>query len=178
MRLRLTPTEWRQLKELAAHPPEAKVVPRVQAVLWLDAGESLSQVAQRLHVSRQTIYNWRDRFWALRAAPLEQRLVASSRSGRPRTVQGVIDPLLDAVLEKSPRTWGYRATVWTAALLRQYLADEHQLAVSRQSVSVALKRLRIRWKRPRHVLARQSRPWRQAKGGSNAGCTAAPARWS
>jgi transposase len=174
----LTKAEWRQLQELAAQPPEAKVLARIQAFLWLDAGESLSQVAQRLHVSRQTIYHWLSQFRAQPDEVMGRRLSDSPRSGRPRTVQEVIDPVIDAVIGKSPRAWGYRATVWTAPLLRQYLAEEHDLPVSRQSVSLALKRLQIRWKRPRHELARQSRTWRQAKGGSNAGCGAAPARWS
>lgn len=177
MSFTLTKAEWRQLKELATRPPEAKVLPRVQAFLWLDAGESLSQVAQRLHVSRQTIYNWLYRFRAQSDEAIVQRLSDSPRSGRPRTVQEVIDPLIATVIEKSPRTWGYRATVWTVPLLRQYLAEEHHLSVSRQSVSLALKRLQIHWKRPRHDLARQSRTWRQAKGGSNVGCVDAPARW-
>lgn len=172
----LTKPDWRQLRELAARPPEAKVRPRLQALLWLDAGESLSQVAQRLPVSRQTIYNWLYRFRVQSREPVGQRLSDSPRSGRPRTVQGVIEPLIDAVIEKSPRDWGYRATVWTAPLLRQYLAEEQHISVSRPSVSLALKRLRLRWKRPRHTLARQSRTWRQAKGGFTAGCEAALVR--
>ena len=59
-------------------------------------------------------------------------------------------------------------TGWTNALLRQYLADAHVLAVSRKSVSLALARLHIRWKRPRHELALRPETWRQSKGGSNA----------
>ena len=54
-------------------------------------------------------------------------------------------------------------------LLRQHLAESHQLSVSQRSVSYALSRLGIRWKRPRHQLALRARHWRQAKGGLNAG---------
>jgi hypothetical protein len=60
--------------------------------------------------------------------------------------------------------------------LRQYLEDVHDLSVSRQSVSLALVRLRIRWKRPRHHLALRTPTWRQAKGGSNAGSESGSAR--
>jgi hypothetical protein len=49
--------------------------------------------------------------------------------------------------------------------LQQYLEEVHQLGVSRPSVSLALARLRIRWKRPRHHLARRSPTGGQAKGG-------------
>ena len=62
---------------------------------------------------------------------------------------------------------GYRSTVWTAALLRQYLRDVPRIEVSQRSVSRALERLGIVWKRPRDDLARRSSTWRQAKGGSN-----------
>ena len=57
----------------------------------------------------------------------------------------------------------------TAALLRQYLQEQHHLAVSRKSVSLAIARLGLRWKRPRYDLSRRSATWCQAKGGSSAG---------
>jgi hypothetical protein len=82
------------------------------------------------------------------------------------------------VLDRNPREWGYQATVWTARLLMQYLAEVHQLRVSRASVSLALGRLRIRGKRPRHQLVRRSSTWRQAKEGSNAAWPHARARCS
>jgi hypothetical protein len=82
-------------------------------------------------------------------------------------VHGVIDPLIIEVIERDPRELGYRSTVWTAPLLRQYLQEIHHLDVSRPSVSLAIDRLGLRWKRPRHGLARRPATWRQAKGGSN-----------
>jgi transposase len=75
------------------------------------------------------------------------------------------NPLIDQIIDTDPRELDYRSTVWTAALLRQYLSESHQLSVSQRSVSYALSRLSIRWKRPRHQLALRHRFWRQAKGG-------------
>jgi transposase len=92
-----------------------------------------------------------------------------ARSGRPRTAHGIIDPLIVAVIERDPRDLGYRSTVWTAPLLTQYLWEEHDLTVSRPSVSRALGRVGFRWKRPRHRLARCPTTWRQATGGSTEG---------
>ncbi len=71
------------------------------------------------------------------------------------------------MIDLDPREFGYQSTVWTAALLVVYLSDVHHIAVSQRSVSYALERLRIVWKRPRYDLARRSRTWRQAKGGFN-----------
>ncbi|MGZ3316046.1 MAG: winged helix-turn-helix domain-containing protein, partial [Isosphaeraceae bacterium] len=67
--------------------------------------------------------------------------------------------------DRDPRDFGYHSTVWTAPLLMRYLERVHGVAASRRSIGSALERLRIRWKRPRHQLARRPDTWRQAKGG-------------
>jgi transposase len=136
----------------------------------LDEEESVAEIAERLQVSRQTIYNWAARVQARDGRELLARLLDAPRSGRPPTVQGIIEPVLDAMIAEDPRDFGYRATVWAAPLLKQYLEEVYQIGASRQSVSLALARLRVRWKRPRYTAARQSPTWRQAKGGLNAGC--------
>jgi transposase len=173
---RLSPHERALLAVFAARTREAKALRRAQALLWLDHGESLVAVATRLAVTRQTVYNWVKHFHTRRPAALGERLADGLRSGRPPTVQERIDPLLEAVLPQDPRALGYRSTTWTAPLLTQYLRDSHALTVSRQSVSLALARLDVRWKRPRHRLAHRSPTWRQGKGGSNGDSEDVPAR--
>jgi transposase len=96
-------------------------------------------------------------------------LLDAPRSGRPPTARGIIDPLIDTVIEDDPRDYGYHATVWTAPLLQRYLEEVHAIETSRKSVSRAIARLGIRWKHPRHRLGLRPDTWRQAKGGSNAG---------
>jgi transposase len=138
---------------------------RAQALLLLDEGETVEQVAGLFHVSRQTVYNWVERFQLRRGPDLRSHLADAPRRGRPPTALGVIDPLIAEVIDGDPRDLGYHATVWTAPLLREYLKQVHGIEVSRKSVSLALDRLRVRWKRPRHQLALRPRTWRQAKGG-------------
>jgi transposase len=164
------------LEELSKAAADAKTLRRAQALLWLAEGEPVQEVAERLQVSRQSIYNWMMRFQTRADLVPARRLADGARSGRPRTVQGIIDPLIEAVIEEDPRELGYQATVWTAGLLRHYLQAEYQLAVGRRSVGAAIARLRLRWKRPRHHLARCSPTWRQAKGGSNADCASGAGR--
>ena len=147
----------------------AKEYRRTQALLWLDKGESVQEIAERLRVSRQSIYNWAMRFQEREELDIVARLVDGERRGRPRTARGIIDPLIDEVIEGDPRDLGYRPSVWTAPLLQRYLEENHQITVCTESVRLALDRLRIRWKRPRHHLARRPSTWRQAKGGSNVG---------
>ncbi len=139
-------------------------IKRAQALLLLDEEERVTDVAEVLRVSRQTIYNWVNRFAAEPAATLSVRLADAPRSGRPVTAQGIIDPLIDAVIDSDPRDYDYNSTVWTADLLRLYLAQVHGETVGLRSVGYALARLGLRWKRPRHTLLLRDPAWRQAKG--------------
>jgi transposase len=164
--LKLSRTERTELEWLIGHTRDARLLHRAQAVLWFVMGESIDAIALRLLVSRQSVYNWFERFPERHTLSLAARLADAERSGRPRTAHGIIiDPLIDAVIETDPRELGYRSTVWTAGLLRTYLSEKHQIAVSSKSISFAIARLQIRWKRPRHRLALRPETWRQAKGG-------------
>jgi transposase len=172
----LTKRERKMVEAVATQTGNAKVLRRAQALLWRDEGESIARVGERLGVSRRTSCYWEAHFHERQALDPTARLGDGNRSGRPCTAAGIIDPLIEAVIDHDPREWGYRSSVWTAPLLRHYLEDLQGLSVSRQSVSLALVRLRFRWKRPRHQLALRSPTWRQAKGGSNEGLASAGAR--
>jgi len=163
--LSLSYTERGLLENIASITRDPRTLRRTQAILWLDEGQSVEDAAELLRVSRQTIYNWVERFQSRTDLDLLGRLSDAQRSGRPPTAVGVIDPLIDAIIDQDPRELGYRSTVWTAGLLVEYLWDVQRIEVSERSVSYALGRLRIRWKRPRYDLARRSSSWRQAKGG-------------
>jgi transposase len=174
--LTLGNTEYKRLLEIASTTHDARLLRRAQALLWLNDGEAVEEIAEQLLVTRQTVYRWVKRFQQRHDLDLESRLGEGARGGRPRTVRGLIEPLIAQALEKDPRALGYHATVWTAPLLCRYLEAHHQVVASRRSVSAALVRLDIAWKRPRHDLGRRSPTWRQAKGGSNAGSPGALAQ--
>lgn len=174
--LKLNWRERRALEQLLKCPPDATTLRRAQALLWLDRGERVADITGRLGVSRQVIYQWTDLFHRGQPADLATRLAAGARSGRPLTVQGVIDVWIDEGIDHDPRTFGYNSTVWTAPLLVEYLADQHGLSASVSSVRLALARLEISWKRPRHQLALRPPTWRQAKGGLKRGSQRVSAR--
>jgi len=164
-RFRLTPQQRLRLQQLVHGTREARLLRRGQALLWRDEGESTTEIAVRLGVSRQTVHNWITGF-AVRSGPVFERLADAERSGRPATAQGVLDPLIAELIDGDPRDWGYAATAWTAPLLQRHLAEQHHKVVSVMSVRRVIHRLRRRWKRPRYRLALRSATWRQAKGGS------------
>src|SRR5205085_6040497 len=122
--------ERQELQALLSHDPLAKEYCRVQALLWLAAGEPVDRIARLLDVGRRTVYYWAERFAERRGLDLQGRLADSPRTGRPPTLSGIIDPLIAAVIDQDPRLLGYRSTGWTNALLRQYLKEVHQLTVS------------------------------------------------
>src|SRR5437763_16100025 len=138
-----------ELERLEAHTPSARERCRAQALLWLDDGRSAGEVADLLHVSRQSVYNWRDRFRQREGLDLRGRLLDAPRCGRPPTALGIIDPLIAGVIDNDPRESGSRSTNWTAALLVEYVQREHGVWVSRKSVRWSSASPPIRWERPR-----------------------------
>jgi transposase len=146
--LALSSQEREVLEALISPAALTNEVRRAQALLWLDEGESPQVVAERLHVSRQTVYNWATRFKSRRGATeIPERLADDKRSGRPGTFPPIIDPLIKTVLAQEPMEFGYESHQWTATLLVHYLRDVHSLSVCRASVSLALRRLRGGWAR-------------------------------
>ncbi|MGH9855106.1 MAG: helix-turn-helix domain-containing protein [Blastocatellia bacterium] len=165
--IKLNSREVARLEKLVTSTPDARQLKRAQALLWLTDGEGVEDVARRLRVKRQTVYNWIARFETRAGQTLEERLSDGSRDGRPPTALEIIDSLIDEVIEKDPRDFGYRSTIWTTPLLQRYLSDEHQIKVCAKSVGLAIARVRIAWKRPRHRLALRAWNWQQVKGGSS-----------
>jgi transposase len=162
--LTLSARQRADLDVILTHTPLARERCRAQALLWLAEGSNAEEVAELLHVSRQTVYNWVGRFQERDGLGVMARLRDAPRPGRPRTGGG-IDPLVAEVIDSDPRKLGYRSTVWTAPLLSRYPHEHHRIAVCDRTVSRAIARLDIRWKRPRHQLARRPDTWRQSKGG-------------
>ena len=165
--VRLSRQEQATLEAVASRGSDAREVRRAEALLWLAEGHTPSEVADQLRISVQTVYNWRNRFSERDAVPILTRLSDAARTGRPPSAQGVVDPLIAAIIDQSPEQHGYQATVWTAPLLVRYLEREHRMKTSPASIRRALKRLGMRWKHPRHVLSRRAEHWRESKGGSS-----------
>src|SRR5260370_7404294 len=99
----LKPSDTHGLEAILGHTPFAEELGRAQALLWLSEGQAVARVAELLRVSRQTVYNWVRQFHERPALDLHARLRDAPRSGRPPTAKGIIDPLLDAVIDHDPR---------------------------------------------------------------------------
>ena len=117
----LTPRQRSELENLASRESVAKERCRALALLWLDEGETVEQVADSLRVSRRTVYYWVERLHERDGLDLRQRLTDAPRPGRPRTEGDGVDPWVAEIIDADPRILGYHQTVWTAPLLVRYL---------------------------------------------------------
>src|SRR5438105_624723 len=83
--VRLSGAARKVLTEMAGHGATARTVRRAQALLWLEAGEPVELVAQRLHVSRQMLYALVARYTQRANWPVHKRIQDATHSGRPTT---------------------------------------------------------------------------------------------
>jgi len=149
-RLKLTSWQRRQLHRQLQQTQEASVYRRTLAILEFDQGRSVTQIAQLLKVSRQSVYNW---IAAYAQERCPKALVAADRPGRPRRWTAAVEALLPRLLNQAPDEVGYFAVNWTVPLLQDQLYQARGQAVSDDTVRRALRRLGYVWKRPRYVLA-------------------------
>ena len=165
----LSEETYQNLYALLQTACDVRVLKRAQALLWLSDGDEVEEIAERLYVSVRTIYRWVEYFKTRTDKPVAARVADAPRRGRPAPVSERLESLIQPLMAEPPPHSGYQAAVWTAPLLRKHLHRAHQLKASTRSISRVLNRLGLRWKRPRHSLARRSPSWCQAKGGLNVG---------
>ena len=162
----LTDTQRYQLQQLLKYNRDGHITKRVLGILWLENNRPV-EVAHRLGVTRQSVYNWLHHW---RANPLHPGEVLADlpRSGRPPVKREMLEREINfdlAGLKKSPEECGYHASGWTTTLLVRHLERTQGDRVHVNTVSRILKGLGYRWKRPRYMLVRRDPHWRQVKGG-------------
>jgi transposase len=128
-----------------------QVYRRAAALLAIDEGRPVSQVATLLGVTRQSIYNWVTTYGHDGDV---SDLSDAPRAGRPSLWEESWDVFINEVLPQPPANFGYGAPHWTAALLKQCLAARQSREVSEETLRRQLRRLGYVWKRGRYV-ARQ-----------------------
>jgi transposase len=122
---------------------------RAFAILALDEGQSVPEVAELLGVSRQSVYNW---WQAFERSPRPETLCDRFGGGRPSLWTERMGQLLQDGLRGRPEDFGYTGMNWTVPLLRDYLGDETGSWLSEDTVRRHLQDLGYIWKRYRYVL--------------------------
>ena len=143
----------------------ARVYRRLEAVLLVAEGETVSDAARRVRVARASVHRWVGDYLRTRdPAALADR----PRSGRRRVAPTLTRERVAAILALDPRTLGFRATTWTVLLLARYLAEQHRCAVGERTLRRRLHAWGYRWKRPRYAFSGRASHLAQKKGLSSA----------
>lgn len=136
------------LRRLMQTTNDARECRRCRALLELDGGRAVRNVACEYGVSRQTLYNWDRRFREKSSLGLQDR----SRSGRPTHWNHERTRTLERLLADSPRQHGFHIAGWTVGLLQTRLQQLLDWTVSESSLRQQLHALDYVWKRFRYVL--------------------------
>jgi len=140
---------------------DARLFQRVQAVLWVAQGDTISEVAELTGVSVQTVYNWLQHYLAgHRVAALAD----APRSGRPVTAPQITATHILEHLQGNPLLLGYRTTVWSVKLLAAHLSRQYDCPISPYTLRRRMKAMGLRWKRPRYFYEEKAPHRAQKKG--------------
>ena len=148
-RLLLTAGERQRLRRQLAQTRDAHVYRRTLAVLEVEQGHAIVEIARMLGTTRQSIYNWIEAYRQDRA-PVALR--DAPRSGRPRLWTEKAGTCLQALLDASPQQFGYPAANWTVSLFQEHLARDMGQRFSEDTIRRQLERMGYTWKRPRYRL--------------------------
>jgi transposase len=158
MEFHLTPKQRFRLRGTRDTTDDADILRRTLALLQLDQGLSVAAVAAQLGVSRQSIYNWLDRYLI---APTPRALRDHRGHGHVTAWDEDLLAVLRSALQRPPGQWGYRDLEWTVPLLQQHLTRWDGRSWSETTLRRQLYGLGYVWKRPRYVLQRD--PYRSRK---------------
>jgi transposase len=144
----VTDEERSVLKRLArSRTAQSRLTERARIVLGLLAGESPTDLARRLQVTRHTIYAWLGRFNVEGLDGLQDR----PRSGRPPTYSA--DQRAEVVAAALTRPDDLRLPFgcWTLDRLQAYLREHKGIGIKRSRIDEILLDEGLRW--------RQQEPW-------------------
>jgi transposase len=147
---RLTAGQRRRLERELARARDAALFRRILALLEVDQGRPVGEVAKQLRVDRRSVQRWIARY---RLQASVEALRHQPGQGRPRSWNQALESRLQVALSQRPTDFGYAATGWTVPLLQQWLAEGRP--GPRFSAATIRRRLRERdyvWKRFRYVL--------------------------
>ena len=142
--VQLTASQRRTLRAQLRRATDASYYRRLLAILELDRGQAVAEVAALLQVTRQSVYNWARSF---EACPEPATLQDRYGVGRPSAWTEGLEALLLASLEQRPDELGYDGVNWTVPLLREHLYHRGGHWLSDDTIRRELDRLGYVWKR-------------------------------
>jgi transposase len=166
---RLTARQRAEVRQALAQCREMQLGRRLLALLDVDEGRPIVEVARRLQVTRRSVHGW---VHAYHSRGGVEALVDRPRSGRPSRWDGGLRTQLETWLEQSPQAYAYPATVWTVPLLQEQFRNACGQEIAEKTLRRELHAMGYSWKRARYLLAPD--PERGEKAAPPAGAPDAP----
>lgn len=136
---------WCQLQQTR----DARVYRRTLAMLEVDRGKAIAEIARTFGVSRRTVYYWVEDY-IRRHEPDD--LVPAGRPGRPTLWMEETRTLVQQLLRVAPTERGDYAAHWTVPRLQEELWHATGNRYSDDTIRRELHRLGYVWKRPWYAL--------------------------
>jgi transposase len=155
------PADLRRLARALQRTSDARTCRRLQAVLLVAQGVPVSEVAHRTATRRWAVHSWVRRYLHTHQPGT---LHDAPRSGRPHVAPQITDQRIVAELQQDPLGLGYSITGWTVPLLAAHLGRKYRCSISVDTLRRRMRRLDLRWKRPRYVYATKDPHRTQKKG--------------
>ena len=155
------PSDKSRLASALRRTEDVRLYRRLQAVLLVARGMAVPEVARSTSARPWAIYSWVRRYLhahrpdALREAP---------RCGRPSVASPITNQRIVAELQQDPQCLGYSTTGWTVPLFARHLGRKYRCEISVATLRRRMRRLGLRWKRPRYVYATKDPHRTQKKG--------------
>jgi transposase len=159
----LTTAEQQQLRA-GLRSADAFTLRRCQVLLASAAGQSPALIARNLGCTAASVRNVIHAFGAEGLACLKEK------SSRPHSARPLLDAVFDEplrhLLHQSPRAFGKRRSIWTLALVAEVCHERgwSPRRLSRDTIRLALKRLRISWRRAKHWITSPDPAYARKKG--------------
>jgi transposase len=146
----LSPDQLRELDTLYHTTRDVRV--RTRALMVLLAAEKrlvAGEIAAVVRESDETVRRWLHRY----EAEGVNGLADAPRSGRPPTVTAAYRDRLLELVRRRPRALDLPFSLWTAARLADYLADETGLRMSVPTIHRLLRHAGLGFGRPQHTIS-------------------------
>jgi transposase len=144
---------------------EVRIFRRIQAVLLVALGWAIGEAARITGTRPGAIYDWVRRY---RRDHQVASLEDAPRCGRPPTAARITDARIVRAFRRDPLRLGYYTTSWTVPLLAAHLSWKYDCPIAPATLRRRMRRLGLRWKRPRYVYAEKDPHRVQKKGGLSA----------
>jgi len=132
---------------------ESRYDHRLHGLLLVASGRSCTEVGQLFGENPTTVQRWVQRFEQDGLSGLRE----GERSGRPRMLDDRKWSRIEADLRKTPRDFGFEASLWDGPLLSEHLRRRYQVKLGVRQCQRLFRQMGFRLRKPRPQVA-QSDP--------------------